>query len=147
MGWNDAAKRPPERWLAAFGEALAKYDVQGVAALFADECYWRDLVAFTWNIRTSEGRGELKQLATAEKYQVFHLPDNVGGRFSVLSAVGLLPAALIGLDIRKLLKGAAAIAISGWKTDRLRQPGHPLHVWRGHARQRLDERDSGGRSP
>lgn len=66
---------------------------------------------------TSEGRGDLKVLATNEGYRTFHLPDNVGGRFSVLSAIGLLPAALIGLDIRKLCKGAADMTSSSWKTD------------------------------
>jgi glucose-6-phosphate isomerase len=64
---------------------------------------------------TSEGRGELKQLAVRENYPTFHLPDNVGGRFSVLSAVGLLPAALINIDIRKLLKGAALMTAQCWK--------------------------------
>jgi glucose-6-phosphate isomerase len=63
---------------------------------------------------TSAGKGDLKQLATAEQYETFHLPDNVGGRFSVLSAVGLLPAALIGLDVRKILKGAAAMTETSW---------------------------------
>ncbi len=66
---------------------------------------------------TSEGRGDLKTLATEEGYPTFHLPDNVGGRFSVLSAVGLVPAALIGVDIRKLLKGAAAITKLSWEKD------------------------------
>ncbi|HET8548911.1 MAG TPA: hypothetical protein VFL57_12935 [Bryobacteraceae bacterium] len=66
---------------------------------------------------TSEGRGDLKKLATREKYQTFHLPENVGGRFSVLSAAGLLPAALAGIDIKKLTKGAAAITTQCWKRD------------------------------
>lgn len=66
---------------------------------------------------TSEGRGDLKTLAAAEQYQTFHLPENVGGRFSVLSAIGLLPAALIGLDIAKLAKGAAEMTSSSWKRD------------------------------
>jgi glucose-6-phosphate isomerase len=66
---------------------------------------------------TSAGRGDLKALATQEGYATFHIPDNVGGRFSVLSAVGLVPAALIGLDIRKLCKGAAAITTASWKKD------------------------------
>ena len=68
-------------------------------------------------IVTSEGHGDLKVLATKEKYQTFHLPENVGGRFSVLSAVGLLPAALIGIDIRKLCKGAAAMTNIAWEKD------------------------------
>ena len=41
--------------------------------------------------------------------EMFPVPDGVGGRFSVLSAVGLLPAALLGLDVEKLLAGAAAM--------------------------------------
>lgn len=64
---------------------------------------------------TSEGRGDLKKLAEQENYRTFHLPDNVGGRFSVLSAVGLLPAALAGIDIRKLCKGAAAATHEAWQ--------------------------------
>lgn len=66
---------------------------------------------------TSEGRGDLKTLATKENYRTFHLPDNVGGRFSVLSAVGLLPAALAGIDIRKLTKGAAQMDHWCWRPD------------------------------
>lgn len=66
---------------------------------------------------TSQGRGDLKTLATNEKYETFHLPDNVGGRFSVLSAVGLVPAALIGIDIKKLCAGAAEMTSLCWKAD------------------------------
>ena len=66
---------------------------------------------------TSEGRGDLKKLAQQEKYRTFHLPENVGGRFSVLSAVGLLPAALTGVDIRKLTKGAAAMTGQCWQRE------------------------------
>ncbi|NUN03396.1 MAG: glucose-6-phosphate isomerase [Bryobacteraceae bacterium] len=66
---------------------------------------------------TSAGKGDLKKLATAENYRTFHIPDNVGGRFSVLSPVGLVPAALIGIDIRKLSKGAAAMTHSCWQED------------------------------
>ena len=69
------------------------------------------------SVVTSEGRGDLKKLATQEKYRTFHLPENVGGRFSVLSAVGLLPAALIDIDIRKLAKGAAAMTNSSWQPN------------------------------
>ncbi|HEU0122017.1 MAG TPA: hypothetical protein VFQ91_15910 [Bryobacteraceae bacterium] len=66
---------------------------------------------------TSEGRGDLKVLATREGYPTFHLPENVGGRFSVLSAVGLVPAALLGIDIKKLLKGAASMNQLAWSDD------------------------------
>ena len=68
-------------------------------------------------IVTSEGTGDLKVLATREKYSTFHLPSNVGGRFSVLSAVGLIPAALIGIDIKKLCEGAADMTSLAWKPD------------------------------
>lgn len=66
---------------------------------------------------TSEGRGDLKVLAAREKYPTFHIPENVGGRFSVLSAVGLVPAALIGVNIRKLCLGAAAMTHLAWQPD------------------------------
>ncbi len=66
---------------------------------------------------TSEGTGDLKVLATREDYATFHLPANVGGRFSVLSAVGLVPAALTGIDIRKLCAGAAEMTSLAWKPD------------------------------
>ena len=48
-----------------------------------------------------------KQLADAEGYQTFVVPDDVGGRFSVLTAVGLLPIAVCGADIAALMQGAA----------------------------------------
>lgn len=66
---------------------------------------------------TSENRGDLKALAGREKYPTFHIPENVGGRFSVLSPAGLTPAALIGLNIRNLLKGAAAMTRLAWLPD------------------------------
>jgi glucose-6-phosphate isomerase len=69
------------------------------------------------SVVTSDGRGDLKKLATQEKFTTFHLPDNVGGRFSVLSAVGLLPAALTGIDIRKIAKGASAMTQQCWDAD------------------------------
>ena len=55
---------------------------------------------------TDAKRGALKQLATEEGYETFVIPDNVGGRFSVLTAVGLLPIAAAGLDIDLMMKGA-----------------------------------------
>lgn len=56
---------------------------------------------------TDKARGALKQMATQEGYKTFVIPDDVGGRFSVLTPVGLLPIAVAGFDIRLLLKGAA----------------------------------------
>ena len=56
---------------------------------------------------TDKARGSLKKLATEEGYETFVVPDDVGGRFSVLTAVGLLPIAVSGADIDKLMEGAA----------------------------------------
>ncbi len=55
---------------------------------------------------TDEKRGALRQLATEEGYKTFVIADNVGGRFSVLTPVGLLPIAVAGFDIRALMDGA-----------------------------------------
>jgi glucose-6-phosphate isomerase len=57
-------------------------------------------------VTTDKARGALKTLSNEEKYETFVIPDNVGGRFSVLTAVGLLPIATAGIDIDKLMKGA-----------------------------------------
>ncbi len=57
---------------------------------------------------TDKARGSLKTLATEEGYESFVVPDDVGGRFSVLTAVGLLPIAVSGADIDKLMEGAAS---------------------------------------
>ena len=56
---------------------------------------------------TDASKGALRTLATAEGYETFVIPDNVGGRFSVLTAVGLLPIAAAGFDIDAMMQGAA----------------------------------------
>ncbi len=71
---------------------------------------------------TDEKRGALRTLATAEGYETYIIPDNVGGRFSVLTPVGLLPIAVAGFDIHALVKGAADMAeatINGTDTQAL----------------------------
>lgn len=57
-------------------------------------------------VTTDSKKGALKTLAKEEKYTTFVIPDNIGGRYSVLTAVGLLPIATAGIDIDKLIKGA-----------------------------------------
>lgn len=57
---------------------------------------------------TDKAKGALKNVADEEGYQTFVVPDDVGGRFSVLTAVGLLPIAVSGADIDKLMEGAAS---------------------------------------
>jgi glucose-6-phosphate isomerase len=66
---------------------------------------------------TDANKGDLLAIARQEKYATFYVPGNVGGRFSVFSPVGLVPAALIGLDIKKLLRGAADATIASWSPD------------------------------
>lgn len=56
---------------------------------------------------TDKTKGALKNLADAEGYETFVIPDDVGGRYSVLTAVGLLPIAVAGIDIDEMMKGAA----------------------------------------
>ena len=58
---------------------------------------------------TDKSRGALRKLATQEGYQTFVIPDDVGGRFSVLTPVGLLPIAAAGFDIAKLVEGAVTM--------------------------------------
>ena len=57
-------------------------------------------------VTTDKEKGALKELAKQEEYETFVIPDNVGGRYSVLTAVGLLPIATAGIDIDKLMQGA-----------------------------------------
>src|SRR5450432_3676723 len=64
---------------------------------------------------TTDGKGDLFELARAEGYRIFGIPENVGGRFSVLSPCGLLPAALIGIDIRTLTRAAVAMTHQCWQ--------------------------------
>ena len=61
-------------WLSHFGAAMAQRDWSAVTALFGDECYWRDLVSFTWNITTLEGRSDIRSglAATVSGVQPSH---------------------------------------------------------------------------
>ena len=61
-------------------------------------------------VTTDKARGTLKQFSTEAGYETFVVPDDVGGRFSVLTAVGLLPIAVSGIDIDALMKGASDAA-------------------------------------
>ncbi|MDF1576003.1 MAG: glucose-6-phosphate isomerase [Bacteroidales bacterium] len=59
---------------------------------------------------TDSGKGALRQLAGEEGYRIYVIPDNVGGRFSVFTPVGLIPLAICGVDIRKFISGAAEMS-------------------------------------
>ena len=74
----------------------------------AEKKYGKEGAAERIYATTDKARGALKSLATEVGYETFVVPDDVGGRFSVLTAVGLLPIAVSGADIDKLMEGAAA---------------------------------------
>ena len=73
-----------------------------------EEKYGKEAAAKRIYATTDKARGALKNLANEEGYESFVVPDDVGGRFSVLTAVGLLPIAVSGADIDKLMEGAAS---------------------------------------
>lgn len=72
-----------------------------------EEKYGKDEAKTRIFATTDKEKGALKQLATNEGYETFVVPDDVGGRYSVLTAVGLLPIAVAGIDIDAMMKGAA----------------------------------------
>ncbi len=91
-------------------------------------------------ITTDESKGVLREIVKREGYRAFAVPDGVGGRFSVLSEVGLVPAALVGIDIETLLAGAAATDARCKTRKFVENPAllhaaiqHALHVKRGLA--------------
>ena len=73
----------------------------------AEKKYGKEEAAKRIYATTDRVKGSLKNLATEEGYETFVVPDDIGGRFSVLTAVGLLPIAVSGADIDKLMEGAA----------------------------------------
>lgn len=74
---------------------------------YLEDTYGRKEAAERIVAITDAKKGALKTLSTQEGYRTFIVPDNVGGRFSVLTPVGLLPIVLAGFDVREMLKGAA----------------------------------------
>ena len=68
-------------------------------------------------VTTDKAKGTLKALATEKGYETFVVPDDVGGRFSVLTAVGLLPIAVAGIDLDAIMKGAADARLDTLTTD------------------------------
>lgn len=79
--------------------------------------YGREGAAKRIYATTDRRRGALKTLADAEGYTCFVIPDDVGGRFSVLTPVGLLPIAVSGADIDQLMAGAAAFRKTALESD------------------------------
>ena len=79
-----------------------------VLKAMAEKKYGKEEAAKRIYATTDKVKGSLKGLATEEGYETFVVPDDIGGRFSVLTAVGLLPIAVSGADIDKLMEGAAS---------------------------------------
>ena len=77
-----------------------------ILKLLMEEKYGISGAAERIYVTTDKSRGILKQIATEKEYETFVIPDNVGGRYSVLTPVGLLPLAVAGLDLQELLDGA-----------------------------------------
>ena len=75
---------------------------------YMEERYGEDGAKERIYVTTDKERGALKSLANEVGYETFVVPDDIGGRYSVLTAVGLLPIASAGIDIRQLMAGAAA---------------------------------------
>lgn len=87
------------------------------------ENYQKQIIAIT-----DEQEGELKALAVDKNYQQFTIPKNVGGRFSVLSNVGLVPAALMGIDILQLCEGAKLIQEDCFEESLIKNPAALLAI-------------------
>jgi len=91
-------------------------------------------------VTTDRSKGALRKIANDEGYASFEVPDGVGGRFSVLTPVGLLPAALLGIDINGLLAGAEAMDARLTSGDMLENPaylGAALHHAAWQERRRI----------
>jgi len=124
----------------ATAETMAQYLV---AREWVESAVGADKARGHFLFTTDPAKGALRQIGEAEDIPMLPIPENVGGRFSVLSAVGLLPAAVCGVDPRALLAGAAAME-ERCRTDLLaenpagvlatllhqadREQGRPIHV-------------------
>ena len=82
-----------------------------------EEKYGKEEAAKRTYVTTDKARGTLKALSDKEGYETFVVPDDVGGRYSVLTAVGLLPIAAAGIDIDALMNGAAKARTALMDTD------------------------------
>lgn len=76
---------------------------------------------------TDKEKGALKKLSEKENYKSFVIPDDVGGRFSVFTPVGLIPIAFAGFDIRKLIKGAKEMAAK--TSDEIKFENNPAEIY------------------
>ena len=113
--WEGEIKKEGDRVRIVFPDTSSVQVVTGDACpeLQSVSASAQDLVidkqmSFAFAI-TDKERGALKTLANNEGYKTYIVPDNVGGRYSVLTPVGLLPIAVAGIDIEQLVNGALAM--------------------------------------
>ena len=92
--------------------------------------YSRDEAKSRIYVTTDKARGALKKLADEEGYETFVVPDDVGGRYSVLTAVGLLPIAAAGIDIREMMRGARIAMQSYREPDLALNPCYQYAAYR-----------------
>jgi len=106
-------------------ETLAVYGVVKPRLVAALGPAWRDRVLLT----TDPAEGPLREEAKKEKLRTLPIPADVGGRYSVLTAAGLLPAAVAGVDIRALVRGAAEAAAGYTSADPAHNDALRLALW------------------
>lgn len=87
---TDQAGAALDAVLTRLNTALGNKDIDGVAALFQDDCYWRDLVLFTWNIRTLEGHGQIRDMLQHQLSQVEPVRFSLDPKETVSQEAGLL---------------------------------------------------------
>jgi len=89
---TDPANAALDAVLARLNTALGNKEIDAVAGLFQDECYWRDLVLFSWNLRTLEGRDQIREMLTQQLSQVEPVRFTRDEREAVSDDGGLLQA-------------------------------------------------------
>ena len=96
---HDTARARTQALLDTLNHALADRDAAAASHLFADECYWRDLVLLTWNLKTLEGRSQIADMLAAQLDAVAPVRFSLDEREAVEEADGLV-SAWIAVDTR-----------------------------------------------
>lgn len=78
---------------------------------YMEERYGREEAVKRIKATTDKSKGALKNVADREGYETFTIPDEIGGRYSIMTAVGLLPMAVLGIDIDRMMEGAHSAAV------------------------------------
>lgn len=97
---------------------------------YMENKYGREEASKRIYVTTDKVKGALKTLADEEGYETFVIPDDIGGRYSVLTPVGLLPMAVAGIDIENMIDGSKAALKDLWDKDILNNPAYSYAVLR-----------------